>query len=122
MRNVCEHGIARAAHAFELRLVANDLHLQLIDRRGARDDRRARRIALQLETFARERAAFGARTQDRTTRLARSLTVFWARFQHITAKSTDRIARLYAKQTRRLRIQVANDPRLIDGIHPFDDA
>ena len=122
VRDVREHGIARAAHAFELGLVANDLHLQVVDRRRARDDRRARRAVAAVQPLGRLRVAFDARAQDRAARFARPLAVLEARLQHVAAEAADRFVRLHAEQPRGLRIEIANDARLVDGVHALDDA
>ncbi len=42
VRDVCEHGIACTAYAFQFRLVPYDLHLQTFDHARAGDDRYAR--------------------------------------------------------------------------------
>ncbi len=61
VRDVGEHRVARAAHRFELGLVADHLHLQALDRCGAGDHRGARR---------RRRAPPGARPPWRCRRCA----------------------------------------------------
>ena len=102
--------------------VANDLNLQFIDWSGARNNRRARRPAVQIQTLGLHGTALRARTQDRTARLAWPLTTtIQAGLQNVAAKTADDLARLYTKQSRCLRIQITNHARLIDRVHAFDN-
>ena len=76
----------------------------------------------EVQLLGRLRIAFDARAQDRAARLARSLPFSDARLQHVAAESADRLVRLHAEQPRGLRIQIANDARLVDRVDAFDDA
>ncbi len=100
VRDVREHGIARAAHALELGLVAQYLHLQPVDDARTGDDGLARSGA-GLQLFHSLRAAGLARAQDRargggartraTGRPRRP-----AGLEHIAAELADRIRGLDA--------------------------
>ena len=70
-------------------MIADDLHLQLVDRSGAGDDRGPRRAVPEIQLLRRLRVAFEARTHDRTAGLARPLAVLETGFQHIAAEASD---------------------------------
>ena len=111
VRDVREHGVARAAHAFELGLVADDLHLQLVDRRGAGDDV-VRGRAVAGDRAARSPArCLRARARMIGQRVSHGRSPFSARLQHVAAEAADRLVRLDAEQPRGLRIEVADGAR-----------
>src|SRR6185437_2692209 len=66
-------------------------------------------------------ADVGARLQDRAAIVTRPAAVLVARFQNVAAESTNRLLRRHSQQACRLRIEVAYDPVLIDGVDTLNN-
>ena len=121
VRDVGEHGVARAAHALELGLVAHHLHLQAVDHAGAGDhglrDRRARVCSCSIDL----RAAAMARAQDRAVGSRRAAVPSSAHGLSTSPQNLPMASSGFdAEQPRRLRIQVADVAFLVDGVHALD--
>ncbi len=121
MRDVRKHGIACAADGFELRLVANHLHLEAVDHAGARNHCCACFGVRHLQVLDRLGASIDARLQDGAAEVARATTVFEAWLENVTAELPHSLLGRYVQKASCLRVQVADDAVLVDGVDAFDD-
>ena len=125
VRDVREHGVARAPRRLELRLVAQHLHLHTVGgRRRARDDDAPRAIrAERRDLLERTARAAAARLDDRARVLARPAALsVELRLQHVAAESARGLGGRNLQQPLGLRIHEHDAPVLVDGIDTFDDA
>src|SRR5580658_2033019 len=122
VRDVGEHRVTCTAHRLELGLVADHLHLQAIDLRGAGDDGGARAAGGALQMLERGGAAGVARLDDRTAEVARPPPVLVARLEHIAAEAPDRLLGGHIQQPRGLRVEVADETVAVDRVDALDDA